>query len=263
MYKIPAGTLFLGKNLLILPECPSTNTFAAELSQAGQAPEGTVVITHHQTAGRGQRGNTWQSGKGLNLTFSLVLNPVFLMASRQFQLNKAIALAVRDAIQPYTEEPARVKWPNDILIGNKKVCGILIENVLTGDKLSRSIVGIGLNVNQTDFDVATASSVSVHSGKPIDLAKLFEEVLQFLEWRYLKLRRQETGDRRQEAGERRQETDADYLSVLYWINERHKFLVKEDEVEATIRNVDDAGRLIVEIDGTTKAFDLKEIRHVM
>jgi BirA family transcriptional regulator, biotin operon repressor / biotin---[acetyl-CoA-carboxylase] ligase len=153
LYKIPVGTLFLGKNLLILPECPSTNTFAAELDQAGQAPDGTVVITHHQTSGRGQRGNTWESGTGLNLTFSAVVQPVFLTATSQLHLNKAVALAVHDVVATYVSEnekkekkekkgPAgqatRVKWPNDIMIGEKKVCGILIENQLTGGQLSRS-----------------------------------------------------------------------------------------------------------------------------
>lgn len=256
MYKIPAGTLFLGKNLLILPECPSTNTLAAELSQAGQAPEGTVVITNHQTAGRGQRGNTWQSGKGLNLTLSVVLLPTFLSAIRQFQLNKAVALAVRDVVSKYTDEAVCVKWPNDIMIGDKKVCGILIENQLTGDKLGRSIVGIGLNVNQTDFESALASSVSLHSGKSIDLPVMFEELLQSLEWRYLQVRSQESGARSQET------LDDDYLRVLYRIHESHRYVVDSEEMKGIIRNVDQNGRLIVEFDNRPRSFDLKEIKFV-
>ena len=254
MYKSPSATLFLGKNLLILPECPSTNTLAAELSQSGQAPEGTVVITHHQTAGRGQRGNTWQSGKGLNLTLSVVLSPVFLTASQQFQLNKAIALAVRETIQPYVPEPVYVKWPNDILIGNKKVCGILIENQLTGEKLSRSIVGIGINVNQRDFDSPTASSVSIEAGKEIDLAKMFEELLRSIEHRYLEVRSKEHGSR--------SKLDSDYLQSLYRINSDHRYVVNDKEVDGVIRDVDVNGKLIVEIDRKLRSFDLKEIKYV-
>jgi len=256
LYKIPTGTLFLGKNLLILPECPSTNTLAAELSQAGQGPEGTVVITHHQTAGRGQRGNTWQSGKGLNLTLSVVLQPTFLSAIRQFQLNKAVALAVRDVVSKYTREDVRVKWPNDIMIGDKKVCGILIENQLTGDKLGRSIVGIGLNVNQTDFESALASSVSVHSGKSIDLAVMFEELMSSLESRYLQLRSKE-----QEARSR-EEPDNEYIQVLYRRNERRHFIVDDQEVEGIIRQVDEIGKMVVEINNKLRSFDLKEIKFV-
>jgi len=239
----------LGKNLLILPECPSTNTQAAELSQAGKAPEGTVVITHHQTAGRGQRGNTWESGKGLNLTFSLVLHPVFLTAGQQFQLNKAIALAIHDVVKNYTEESVRVKWPNDVMINNKKVCGILIENQLTGDRLSRSIVGIGLNVNQNEFDSPTATSVSVHSGKPIELGKLFEELLQSLEWRYLELKKGNG-------------LNHDYLDALFRFNEPHKYILSETEVEGIIRGVDDYGRLVLEIENNLRALDLKQIKFV-
>jgi BirA family biotin operon repressor/biotin-[acetyl-CoA-carboxylase] ligase len=249
LYKIPAGTLFLGKNLVILPECPSTNTLAAELSQAGRAPEGTVVITHHQTAGRGQRGNTWQSGEGLNLTLSVVLQPVFLSVVRQFQLNKAVALAVRDTVSKYTDEPVFVKWPNDIMIGDKKVCGILIENQLTGDKLGRSIVGIGLNVNQTEFESTLASSVSLHAGKSLELGVMFEELLQFLEWRYLQLR-SET------------QIDNDYLNVLYRFNQKRYFVVDDLEVEGIIRDVNEIGKLIVEIDNKSRSFDLKEIKFV-
>ncbi len=249
MYKIPAGTLFLGKNLLILPECPSTNTLAAELSHTGQAPEGTVIITHHQTAGRGQRGNTWQSGKGLNLTFSLVLHPVFLTAIQQFQLNKSVALAIHDVVQKYTEDPVRIKWPNDILIGHKKVCGVLIENQLTGDKLSRSIVGIGLNVNQADFDSPMASSLMIHSGKPIDLTKLFDELLQSLEWRYLDLKTSKA-------------PNDDYLKSLFRINEEHVFIVEEKEIKGTIRGVDDSGRMLVEINQNIRPFDLKTIKYI-
>ncbi len=251
MYKIPAGTLFFGKNLVVLPECPSTNTLAADMSQAGQAGEGTVVITHHQTSGRGQRGNTWESGKGLNLTFSAVLHPAFLRVCDQFQLNKAVALAVHDVVKNYTEESVRVKWPNDIMIGDRKVCGILIENMVTGEKLSRSIVGIGLNVNQKDFPVTTASSVSIHSKDPIDLAKMFDELMQSLEWRYLQLKREDN-----------ERLDGDYLEAMYRIDETHSFIINDQNVNGIIRGVDDHGKLIVEIDSAAGTFDLKEIKYV-
>lgn len=251
MYKIPAGTLFLGKNLLILAECPSTNTFAGELDHAGQAPDGTVVIAHHQTSGRGQRGNTWESGSGLNLTFSVVMHPVFLMAIHQFHLNKAVALAIHDVVRRYTTEPARVKWPNDIMIGTNKVCGILIENLLTGSQLSRSIIGIGLNVNQKEFASPGASSLSVHSGKSIDLPVLFDELLHSLEQRYLQVRSNHLA-----------EIDSDYHRSLYRVDESHSFSVDGRKLQGTIRGVDPLGRLLVEIDNGMRSFDVKEIKFV-
>jgi len=251
LYKIPSGTLFLGKNLVILPECPSTNTQAVELAQAGQAPDGTVVITDHQTSGRGQRGNTWESGSGLNLTFSIVVHPVFLQASQQFHLNKAVALAVHDTVSRHTSERVHVKWPNDIMISCKKVCGILIENQVTGNQLGRSVIGIGLNVNQKTFSSPHASSVSIHSGKPIDLAKLFDETLQSIEWRYIQLK-----------NNRLKELDHDYLRSLYRVNEVHSFIVDEKETDGILRGVDTNGRLLVEIGDRMRSFDLKEIKYV-
>jgi BirA family biotin operon repressor/biotin-[acetyl-CoA-carboxylase] ligase len=250
LYKIPVDTLFLGKNLVILPECPSTNTLAAEMSQAGQAGEGTVVITHNQTSGRGQRGNTWESGKGLNLTFSLILHPVFLRVTDQFQLNKMVALGVHDVVKNYSEG-TRVKWPNDIMIGDKKTGGILIENQLTGDRLSRSVIGIGLNVNQQQFASATASSVSLQSGKHIDLVKMFDELMQSIEWRYLELKRGGV-----------EKLDADYLGAMYRIDEVSRFVIADSETEGIIRGVDDHGKLVVEIDEAVRSFDLKEIKYV-
>jgi BirA family biotin operon repressor/biotin-[acetyl-CoA-carboxylase] ligase len=248
LYKIPADTLFLAKNLMILPECPSTNTLAAEMSPI--AGEGTVIITHHQTLGRGQRGNTWESGKGLNLTFSIILHPLFLRVTDQFQLNKAMALGVHDVLKNYAGN-VRVKWPNDIMIGDKKVCGILIENQLVGEKLSRSIVGIGINVNQKEFPLPTASSVSIHSSKEIDLAKMFDELMRALEWRYLQLKRDEI-----------EKLDGDYLEVLYGIDEIKRFVIRDLEVDGIIRGVDDHGKLVVEINGAVTSFDLKEIKFV-
>lgn len=255
MYKVPTGTLFLAKNLLIFAECPSTNSLAADLSQSGKAPEGTVVVTHHQTAGRGQRGNTWESGRGLNLTLSVVLQPSFISAARQFQLNKAISLAVRDTISTYTTEPVRVKWPNDIMIGSKKVCGILIENQLSGEKLVRSIVGIGLNVNQQAFESPLASSLSAHSGKPIDLAEVFDQLMLSLERRYLQLRSQETGDRSKEL-------DDDYVRAMFRLDEKHLYIIGNNEVEGIIKGVIAGGRLLVEIENKERSFDLKEIKFV-
>lgn len=126
----------------------STNSQARR--EAGESGEGCVWIADFQTAGRGQRGNSWESRKGENLTFSILFKPEFLPPHKQFLISQVCAVGTYRYL---TEKgmPARIKWPNDIYIGNKKICGMLIENSISGDKLSVSIAGIGLNLNQTHF----------------------------------------------------------------------------------------------------------------
>ena len=154
-----------GVTIDILEQTDSTNNRAAE-SRYGA---GDVVIAERQEAGRGQRGNSWSSTPGENLTFSVVLRPDFLPAERQFRISKAVALAVADTIAEAGLRPA-IKWPNDIYIGDRKVTGILIENDLMGPYLSRSVIGIGLNVNQTRFDPAlpNPTSLAAEAGHPFD-----------------------------------------------------------------------------------------------
>ena len=148
MYKIPANTLFVGKNLVFVPDCPSTNTLALQITQQSPAKEGTLVITDNQTAGKGQRGNVWEAEPRQNLTFSLILKPGFLAVSKQFYLNVVICLALKDYLMEKISRTVYIKWPNDILVHEKKISGVLIENQLQGAHISNSIVGIGLNMNQ-------------------------------------------------------------------------------------------------------------------
>ena len=134
--------------------CPSTNSDPAVLDP--EAPHGLVVAAREQTAGRGQRGNTWESGPGLNLSFSIVLRPAGIHPARQFCISEAVALAVAETVEEElcrngVDDPVYVKWPNDIYVGDRKICGILIENTITGTHIDKSIVGIGLNVNQREF----------------------------------------------------------------------------------------------------------------
>src|SRR5882757_1221638 len=132
----------MGQKLIYVPECHSSNTLLYELNDSSPLPEGTVVITDNQTAGRGQRGNIWETDPGLNITFSLLLKPGFLAAKNQFRLNMAVSLAVAEGLKRYVSSEVKLKWPNDIFISNKKIGGILIENQLQGMSLSESIVGV-------------------------------------------------------------------------------------------------------------------------
>ena len=138
---------------------------------------GDIITAEFQTAGRGQRGNRWSSRVGENLMLSLVLEPTFLHASRQFLLSEAVALGLVDTLAEFGIA-ARIKWTNDIYVGDRKICGVLIEHDLRGAHLARTIVGIGLNINQVEFDPAlpNPTSMCLLAGHEFDR----EEVLQTL-----------------------------------------------------------------------------------
>lgn len=249
MYKIPANTLFMGHSVVFMPECHSTNDEASRLVESsGHVVEGTVVITDSQTSGRGQRGNTWITEPGKNLTFSLLLKPTFLNAQDQFLLNKAFSLGLYDYLNATLQANVKIKWPNDMMVNDKKICGILIENQIQGQNIQNSIVGIGLNVNQENFAMPTATSMKV-LGKDFTLENVLHELLSFLEKRYLQLR---SGNL--------EELHSDYLSALYWLGERHMFKKAEEIFEGEITGIDPYGKLKINVDGTTEYFELKQVQ---
>lgn len=237
--------------MVFVPECHSTNTLAADLAGKTEMAEGSLVITAYQSAGRGQRGNTWSVEPGKNFTFSLLLKPKFLSVKDQFYLHRFVSLGLTDYLQNYFGDEVKIKWPNDILIRNKKVCGVLIENQLSGIQLTQSVVGIGLNMNQKKFGVTTASSLSVLSGKEYDLQEELEKLLSLLERRYLQLK-QNNFDL----------LNTQYLQRLHWINERHTFSDLEKTFEGEITGTDEIGRLQIKSREGIRTFDVKEVSYL-
>lgn len=159
-----------------LDESPSTNTYLASI--AADLPHGTVVSARRQTAGRGQRGNSWESAPGENITMSMLLRPEGLHPSRQFVISRAVSLAITGVLRRYMPASAvRVKWPNDIYVDDRKICGILIENVISSASIRQSVVGIGINVNQRRFlsDAPNPVSMAQVTGRSFDLRPLTEE----------------------------------------------------------------------------------------
>ena len=154
-----------------LEETTSTNDEARDAKYR----HGDIVWAERQTAGRGQRGHKWSSAEGLNLTFSLVLEPRFLPVGEQFLLSEAVTLALTDTFAAYGID-TRIKWTNDIYAGDKKLVGILIEHSYSGQTLARTIVGIGINVNQTEFDPALPNPVSMAmvAGRTFDRGEVLE-----------------------------------------------------------------------------------------
>jgi BirA family transcriptional regulator, biotin operon repressor / biotin---[acetyl-CoA-carboxylase] ligase len=250
VYKTAGNTLFIGKNIAFVAACPSTNDLALSLLQRSHPAEGTVVITHHQTAGRGQRGNQWQAQPGQNLTLSLILKPSFLSVKQQFLLTVVTTLALYDLISGVTASAPNIKWPNDLLVDDKKVCGILIENQLQGHSISTSVIGIGLNVNQLVFDFPTATSLAHVGRKEFELEPLLHQLFSLLEARYLQLRH----------GMHAALMD-DYLLRLYRFQQPALYEANNETFEGTILGVDDWGKLKMETPTGLKFFDLKEIQY--
>lgn len=249
MYKIPAKPLFLGKNLIFMPECHSTNTLALARCHEESISDGTVIITNHQTAGRGQRGNSWQSEQGRNLTFSLIVKTHFINLSDQFFLHIFSSLGVAAYLQQATEADIHVKWPNDIYANGEKIAGILIENQVSGHRLTHSVIGIGLNVNQTSFSLPRVTSLSILRGREHDLSAVLDDLLHCIEQRYFQLKESKY-----------QQLKEDYYSNLYKFGEPHQFQAQGETFEGIVKGIDEHGKLIVERRGMEKTYDLKEIQ---
>lgn len=238
-------------DVTVLEECGSTNIEAADRERYGH---GAAVIAHRQTAGRGQRGHKWESAAGENLTFSIVFEPVFVPASEQFMLSEVSALAVADTLAGYGIE-ARIKWTNDIYVGDSKICGMLIEHNLSGGNLSRTISGIGVNVNQTDFPawLPNPCSMATVTGRKYDVGEVFDALYANLRARYGML---EAGE-----GER---LAADYHALLYRRGVPSRFFIPgRGEVIGVIRGTGADGRLKVTIDGHDEEFLFKEIEFII
>jgi BirA family biotin operon repressor/biotin-[acetyl-CoA-carboxylase] ligase len=228
--------LFMGCHQIRLDSVDSTNNYTATLI-SGNVPEGTVVITREQTAGRGQRGNSWVSEAGKNLMVTYVLRPKFLRVSEQFILNKAIALATAKAIQHFVPHlDVRIKWPNDIFLQNKKVAGILVETSLQGGHIVSCMAGIGINVNQQYFQANAGNPISMLEvlGKEIPLDETLDELSENLEVIYLQLKSGKFGS-----------IDASYNNLLWRKDEMHTFYKDGIPFNALVKCVDEQGCLHV------------------
>ncbi|TNF39617.1 MAG: biotin--[acetyl-CoA-carboxylase] ligase [Cytophagales bacterium] len=250
MYKILANTIFLGKDVLFLPECHSTNDTAMQIVRSGKAKEGAIVICDHQSKGKGQRGNVWEVEPGKNLTFTLVLKPDFLDISQQFLLNMMVSTSLQKVLQDYLPD-LRVKWPNDLVLpGRGKLGGILIENILGQKGWEFALVGIGININQVHHLPPKACSLSSLTGSNYDLEELFKLLIAQLEQGYIALKKGKHKEIREK-----------YLSYLFRLGEWASFLVRSKEIRAKITGISPEGKLVIENEiGEREEFDLKEIQ---
>lgn len=246
---------------VFIEETDSTNNWIAQNEKNLTAP--VVVRCHTQRAGRGQRGNSWESEPGKNFTGSVLLKPESFPASRQFLLSEAVALAVKDTLEEYGIK-AKVKWPNDIYVGNKKICGILVEHVVTGCNITRTIAGIGVNVNQECFysDAPNPTSMVIETGRIYNLEEVSEKLGENIG------RRVGIPDTLADGISVNPESLHSEFTASLWRNDGqfHPFIDKKrgETILARIENVGFDGMLTVTTDsGEKREFAFKEIEFVI
>jgi BirA family biotin operon repressor/biotin-[acetyl-CoA-carboxylase] ligase len=249
VYKILAKLPFETNYVHYLPSCHSTNEVAQDLLQT-DALEGTVVITDNQIAGKGQRGNVWISDPYQNLTFSIILRPRFLEPNEQFLITIAVSLALKETLEGYLQGEVKTKWPNDIYYNDKKMAGLLIENVLRGSSFESCIIGIGLNVNQSGFaEDLHATSMKCESGKEFDLNIVLNALRENIANYYFQLK-----------GDDKKHLIEQYRQSLLGLNEKRQFSANEEEFTGIIEGTDAFGRLLIKHGDETLVFQHKEVQ---
>jgi BirA family transcriptional regulator, biotin operon repressor / biotin---[acetyl-CoA-carboxylase] ligase len=244
----------IGSNIIWLFKIESTNDFTLNLVERESVNDGTVVVAMEQTAGKGQRGRLWESEKGKNFTFSIVLYPRFMKPDEQFFLSMAISLGIYDYIRSITNQVS-IKWPNDIYFQSRKLGGILIENTIIDNKIHHSVVGIGLNINQEEFSAVASNPVSLKliTGKEYNLETELENVCQFISLRYDQLVKKQYI-----------QIENDYLLNLFGFGEWRNYSVSKKIFDARIIGISRYGELILErLDGIEQKYGFKEVEFVI
>ena len=246
------NTVFTGKNYIELDSVDSTNNYAANLINTTKVPDGTVIMAHYQNSGRGQMGNEWLSNPGENLMCSIIFRTNLLAATESYVISKIASIAVRETLEEITGLPTFIKWPNDIYIDKKKICGMLIENQWQGGQLT-AIIGIGININQTHFDDnVRATSCALETGKNFEVKQVLKNLVQNLEHYYNWIR-----------AKKRQELDTLYKEHLLFFQEMRSFNSKGEIFQGRITEILNTGHLqITTSTSEIKQFAFKEIEFI-
>lgn len=232
----------------------STNDYARDMLGGDLPEEGLVIVAGEQKKGRGYGSNTWYSGRGKNLLFTVVLYPDFVAANQQFLISKTISLGLFDYLSDYISDVS-IKWPNDIYVEDRKIAGILIENDLVGSVLKDSIVGIGLNLNEDQFpgDIPNPVSLRQMVEKKLHLKRELRKVCAHLDRRYRMLAQGKV-DR----------INRDYHKHLFRLNDMSWYQSGGQTFRAKIVGVSDYGQLILENEsGKTLEYNFKEVEFML
>ena len=245
----------IGNNIVRLNSVDSTNNYAAKMINQTNIPFGTVIMSHFQTSGKGQRASNWISPKATNLLFSVILDTSFMNPLDVFQLSKAISLSLKMAVSELVSKKVSIKWPNDILVDGCKIAGILIENQWAYNKLKSSIVGVGLNVNQTDFNGSfSATSLKMLSNKNYLLDDVLNLIIKYLNIYFEYLRNCDN-----------KIINEEYFKYLFRYNEWSNYKsIGSLPFLGRITSVSREGLIeIQKKDGSLTSYDLKEISYVL
>jgi len=235
-----------------LQETDSTNNYLRGYKQEAGA-EMTVAVTEYQYAGKGQGRNSWESERGKNLLFSILFHPGNVRAIGQFAISMAVSVAIRDALAAVTGGGISIKWPNDIYAGNRKICGILIENSLSGSRIKDCVIGIGINVNQTIFVSGAPNPVSLKmlTGKEHDTNILLDDILGRFGTLLSGIK---SGGGNMELIRR------EYKKSLFRRDGYHMYRDKDGTFEAEIYDTEDDGHLLLrDRNGKTRRYAFKEV----
>lgn len=240
----------IGNNLVELDITSSTNDYCKKLLKEGHVSEGTVILADYQKKGKGQAGSSWESEKGKNLTFSVVLFPEFLDIHKQFYVAMSVSAGLTDFLSRMSID-SEIKWPNDIYIKNKKIAGILIENSVMKNRIVNSIVGIGINVNQNVFSssIPNPTSIYLETKDAADLRKLYKSLLPCLnKWLNLlyslKYNRIKTS----------------YMERMLLLNKEASFTDVNGTFQGTVTGVEENGMLLIKtVSGKTRRYNFREV----
>jgi BirA family biotin operon repressor/biotin-[acetyl-CoA-carboxylase] ligase len=240
---------FRDRAIIRLETVDSTNNYAANLLRLSSPPDGTVITAQEQTHGKGQRGSSWVALKGDNLLTSMIVYPNFLNASNSFGLSQIAAIAVKETIESLCEKDVYIKWPNDIIVNNKKIAGILIEYNWADTKIQSAIIGCGININQRQFELLAAQSLRMITGRHLPTESVLDVLIDRFDRLYNSLKQG-----------KRDEIRKTYLQHLYKFQEKAAYHFQNEIIHAVISDVADNGMLIlIKENGEEIRADIKEI----
>ena len=235
--------------IIHIAETDSTNRWLKDYPPPLPAGEDVVVVAEFQTAGKGCGSNSWESERGKNLTFSMLIHPEGLPANEQFHITEVVSVALCETLEPIINKKVAIKWPNDIYVGDRKICGILIENRLQGSAIKDSIIGIGLNVNQRVFLSDAPNPVSLYQlmGQETDLDALLQHFLEVFERIAL-----------------RPTVNTDYRARLYRKGIPALYEDGSGRFKATLTDVQNDGRLVLHDEtGEKRTYAFKEVQFIV
>lgn len=244
-------SLFIGHHHQLFERINSTNDTLKELADETHRPEGFSVQAYFQLKGKGQRGNFWESEDKFNLLTSVLLYPNFIPATKAFMVGKMVACALHEMLMLFHLDHLKIKWPNDIYVNHHKIAGILIENSIKGANLSDSVIGVGLNVNQKDFETEHCTSLALLTHKKHRLNKVKELYFETLEKWYALSRI--TPEKVSEY----------YFNNLYGTGDFHRYFDFNEDIETELKivGIEDSGQIImINRHNEEKRYWFKEIK---